>query len=258
MATTRPEKPEKRLRKRKKTPKKFRFTYSLLLLLAMVVVGSVAGIVAYRFGKQALEGVNPSPAGIKLPKVSPPPSAKPKDAPKSSTSSQDGKTSFLQDGKTSFLLDESEVIADIKSRSQQELGGLTRPAYVAKANISDRKRIYTRVDRAYNSIREPLAISANADERIAERIASLRQTVYSRSRTYENDFELNRPIANNASTMPLVSTSVDIAPIRSRWEDRDTALVNSQKVSDVEILTKPTSSFFIPEQRPSRTEINRP
>lgn len=249
MATTRPEKPEKRLRKRKKTPKKFRFSYSLLLLLAMVVVGSVAGIVAYRFGKQALEGVNPSPAGIKLPKVSPPP--KPKDsAPKSSPSTQDGKTSFM--------LDEAEILAEIKARSQQELGGLTRPAYVAKANISDRKRIYTRVDRAYNSIREPLAISANADERIAERIALLRQTVYSRSRTYENDFELNRPIFNKASTMPLLSTSVDIAPIRSRWEDRDTALVNSQRVSDVEILTKPTSSFFIPEQKPSRTEINRP
>ncbi|NMF56729.1 hypothetical protein [Pseudanabaena yagii] len=250
MATTRPEKPEKRLRKRKKTPKKFRFSYSLLLLLAMVVVGSVAGIVAYRFGKQALEGVNPSPAGIKLPKVSPSPSAKPKDAPKSSTSSQDSKTSFL--------LDEADILAEIKARSQQELGGLTRPAYVAKANISDRKRIYTRVDRAYNSIREPLAISANADERIAERIALLRQTVYSRSRTYENDFELNRPISNKASTMPVLSTSVDIAPIRSRWEDRDTALVNSQRVSDVEILTKPTSSFFIPEQQPSRTEINRP
>jgi len=246
MATTRPEKPEKRLRKRKKTPKKFRFSYSLLLLLAMVVVGSVAGIVAYRFGKQALEGVNPSPAGIKLPKVSPSPSAKPKDVQKSSTSSEDGKISFL--------LDESEVIADMKARSQQELGGLTRPAPVAKANTSDRKRIYARVDRAYNSIREPLAISANADERIAERIAALRQTVYSRSRTYENDFELNRPIANKVSTMPLLSTSVDIAPIRSRWEDRDMALVNSPKGSDVDILTKPTSSFFITDQQSSRTE----
>lgn len=235
MATTRPEKPEKRLRKKKKPPKKFRLSYSLLLLLAMVVVGSVAGLVAYRFGKQALEGVNPSPAGIKLPKVSPP--AKPKESPKSSPSSQDGKTSFL--------LDESEVIADIKTRSQEELGGLTRPAYVAKANISDRKRIYTRVDRAYNAIREPLAISANADEKIAERIASLRQTVYSRSRTYESDFELNRLTANNAST------NVDVVPIRSRWEDRDTSLVNSRKVSDVEILTKPTNNFFITDRQPA-------
>jgi len=244
MATTRPEKPEKRLRKKKKQPKKFRFSYSLLLLLAMVVVGSISGIVAYRFGKQALEGVNPSPAGIKPPKVSPP--AKPKDAPKSSSPSQDGKTSFL--------LDESEVIADMKARSQQELGGLTRPAPVAKANTSDRKRIYARVDRAYNSIREPLAISANADERIAERIAALRQTVYSRSRTYENDFELNRPIANKVSTMPLSSTSVDVVPIRSRWEDRDADLVNSRKVSDVDILTKPSSSFFITDQQSPRTE----
>ncbi len=249
MATTRPEKPEKRLRKKKKPPKKFRLSYSLMLLIAMLVVGFVAGLVAYKFGKQALEGVNPSPAGIKLPKVSPPP--KPKDsAPKPSTSTQDGKTSFM--------LDEAEILAEIKAQSQQELGGLTRPAYVAKANISDRKRIYTKVDRAYNSIREPLAISANTDARIAERIALLRQTVHSRSRTYENDFDLNRQISNQVSTMPLLSTSVDTVPIRSRWEDRDTALVNSQKVNDVEILTKPTSGFFIPEQQPSRTEINRP
>ncbi|MFM7888079.1 MAG: hypothetical protein ACKPCM_15620 [Pseudanabaena sp.] len=246
MATTHPENPEKRLRKKKKQPKKFRFSYSLLLLLAMVIVGAVAAIVAYRFGKQALEGVNPSPAGIKLPKVSPSPSAKPKDAPKSSTSSQDSKTSFL--------LDESDVIAEMKARSQQELGGLTRPAPIAKVNTSDRKRIYARVDRAYNSIREPLAISANADERIAERIAALRQTVYSRSRTYENDFDLNRPIADKTSTMPLSSTSGDVVLIRGRWEDRDADLGNSRKVGDVDILTKPTNSFFITDQQSSRTE----
>ncbi|MFN4978878.1 MAG: hypothetical protein ACK5H8_03775 [Pseudanabaena sp.] len=246
MATTHPEKPENSLRKRKKSPNKFRFSYSLLLLLAMVIVGSVAGIVAYRFGKQALEGVNPSPAGIKLPKISPSPSAKPKDAPKSSTSGQDGKVSFL--------LDESEVVADMKARFQQDLGGLRRPNYMATANVSDRKKIYTRVERAYNSIREPLAISANADDRIAKRIAALRQNIYSRSRTYENNFELNPLIPNQVSTGSILSTSVDIVPIRSRWEDRDTALVNSPKISDVDILTKPTSSFLITDQQSSRTE----
>lgn len=247
MATTRPEKPEKRLRKKKKPPKKFRLSYSLLLLLAMVVVGSIAGLVAYRFGKQALEGVNPSPAGIKLPKVSPVP--KPKDSPKSSPSSQDGKTSFL--------LDENEVIADMKSRSQQELGGLTRPAFVAKADISDRKKIYTRVDRAYNSIREPLAISANADERIAERIAALRKTVYSRTRAYESDLALNQPIANNVSaSMPLLSTPIEIDSIRNRWEDRYTPSGSSSK-NDIQISPKSTSSFFIPEQQPYSAEVNR-
>ncbi|BBC24594.1 hypothetical protein [Pseudanabaena sp. ABRG5-3] len=248
MATTRPEKPEKRLRKKKKPPKKFRLSYSLLLLLAMVVVGSIAGLVAYRFGKQALEGVNPSPAGIKLPKVSPSP--KPKDSPKSPSS---------QDGKTSFFLDENEVIADMKSRSQQELGGLTRPTYVAKANISDRKKIYTRVDRAYNAIREPLAISANADERIAERIALLRKTVYSRTRSYEYESELalNQPIANNASTsMPLLSTPVEIDSIRSRWEDRYTPSGSSSK-NDMQISPKSTSRVFIPEQQPYSAGVNR-
>jgi hypothetical protein len=216
MATTQPENPEKRLRKKKKPPKKFRLTYSLLLLLGMVVVGSVAGLVAYKFGKQALEGVNPSPAGIKLPKISPP--AKPNDSPKSS-----------QDGKTSLLLDESEVIAEIKARSHQEIGSLTRPAYVAKANVSDRKRIYARVEREYNSMRDPLAVSANSDERIAQSIASLRQRVYSRTRIYESDIALNRPNENKVNASPtLISTPIEISPMRSRWQDRDEELVKSR------------------------------
>ncbi|PZO40829.1 MAG: hypothetical protein DCF19_10995 [Pseudanabaena frigida] len=242
MATTRP---EKRLRKKKKPPKKFRLSYSLLLLFAMIVVGTVAGLVAYKFGKQALEGVNPSPSGIKLPKTSPAP--KPKESPKS------------QDGKTSFLLDESEVIAEMKARSQQELGGLTRPNPVAKANISDRKIIYARVNRVYNSMRDPLAISANADERIAARIAELRQRVYISSRSYES-FE--RPVANNASnsSLPLLSSPIETAPIHSRWEDRDSALLNPRKgsIEDLEVLPKPTSSFFIPDrQMPSNGDGNR-
>jgi len=212
----------------------------------MIVVGSVAGLVAYRFGKQALEGVNPSPAGIKLPKVSPPP--KPKDSPKSS-----------QDGKTSLLLDEDEVIGEMKARSQQELGALTRPNYVAKANVSDRKRIYTRVERTYNSMRDPLAISTNSDERIAESIASLRQRVYSRSRIYETDTALKRPIANNANaSTTLLSTPVEIEPIRSRWQDRDEQLAKSRQVSDVEVLPKPTSSFLIIErQSPTPVNVNQ-
>ena len=60
---------QKQLRKKKKPPKKFRLSYSLTLLFVMIVVGAVAGLVSYRFGKQALEGVNSSPAGVKLPKA---------------------------------------------------------------------------------------------------------------------------------------------------------------------------------------------
>lgn len=250
MATTRSEKPEKRLRKKKKQPKKFRLSYSLLLLFAMIVVGSVAGIFAYSFGKQALEGVNPSPAGIKLPKVSP--SAKPKESPKPSPQAQD---------KNSFLLDEAEVITAMKARSQQELGDLRRPTYTAKANISDRKRIYTKVDRVYNSMRDPLAISSSADDRIAEKIASLRQRVYSRS--YES--RADRLVANangDNSRLPLLSTPVDLTPIRSRWEDRDAVYpnppVNSPRSVDVRQVNPSSSrSFFITEPEPLSTEQNR-
>jgi hypothetical protein len=231
MATTRP---EKRLRRKKKPPKKFRLSYSLLLLFAMIVVGSVAGLVAYNFGKQALEGVNPSPSGVKLPKVSP--AAKPK----------------------AFLLDEAQIIAEMKARSQQELGGLTRPNFVAKANTSDRKTMYTKVDRSYNSIRDPLAISANADDRIAERIAELRQRVYTSSRSYENNLE--RPVADSASaSLALLSTPVELTPIRSRWQDRDVdVLLNYKKVGAEEVKTKLTGSFFITDQQtPKAVDVNR-
>ncbi|WP_339375504.1 hypothetical protein [Pseudanabaena sp. UWO311] len=221
-----------------------------MLLFAMIIVGSVAGLVAFSFGKQALEGVNPSPAGIKLPKASP--VSKPKESPKASPQSQ-------TDGKTSFLLDEAEVIAEMKTRSQQELGGLTRPAFVAKANISDRKKIYTRVDRAYNSMRDPLAVSADADDRIAARIAALRQRVYTSSRTYDSSFE--RSYANGSNSPALLSTSVELHPIRSRWEDRDTSVVGNPRQVSVEVIEaapQPTGSFFIPaQQAPSSAEVNR-
>lgn len=242
--------PQKRLRKKKKPPKKFRLSYSLMLLLAMIIVGSVAGVVAYSFGKQALEGVNPSPAGIKLPKASP--GSKPKDPPKSSPKNQDN-------AKTSFFLDEAEVIAEMQARSQQELGGLTRPAFVAKANISDRKRIYTRVNRAYNSMRDPLAISANADERISARIAALRQRVYTSSRTYDSSFK--RSYANGSSSPALLSTTSLEHPVdRSRWEDVDTSVTSNPRQVSVEDLAspQPMGSFFIPVQQvPSSTELNR-
>ncbi len=246
MATTRP---EKRLRKKRKPPKQFRLSYSFMLLFAMIIVGAITGLIAFNFGKQALEGVNPSPSGIKLPKVSP--TAKPKASPPN------------QDSKTSFFLDELEIIADMKSRSQQELGGLTRPIAVASTNTSDRKTMYSRVDRAYNSMRDPLAISANADERISDRIIALRQKIYTRSRSYETSTNFDQPIATKASTtLPLLSTPVEVIPIRSRWADQETALPNSKKfiVEDVEVLPKPTSSFFIPDQQTPTpvVDINRP
>jgi hypothetical protein len=211
----------------------------------MIVVGSIAGMLSYTFGKQALEGVNPSPAGVKLPKFSPVP--KPKDSTKPSPQSS-------IDSKTSFLLNESEIIAGMKEQSQEELGGMTRPAFVAKANISDRqkiytKNIYTRVDQAYNSMRDPLAISAASDERIAARIAALRERVYIRNRSYDSNFDRisDRPVAsstaasNTGSRLPSLSAPVELNSIRSRWEDRDPSLVDSNQINTeaLKVLPKP-------------------
>ncbi|MCY7333529.1 MAG: hypothetical protein LH649_12945 [Pseudanabaena sp. CAN_BIN31] len=204
----------------------------------MVVVGSVAGMLSYSFGKQALEGVNPSPTGIKLPKVSPTPKDSTKPSPQSSI-----------DGKASFLLNELEIIAEMKKQSQQELGGLTRPTFVAKANISDRqttytKNMYTRFDQAYSSMRDPLAISAASDERIATRIAALRERVYTRTRAYDSNFDRmgDRSVASNTdSRLPSLSAPVELNSIRSRWEERNPSLVNSNQMNTqtVKVLPKP-------------------
>ena len=159
-------------------------------------------------------------------------------------------------------MDEAEVIAEMQARSQQELGGLTRPAFVAKANISDRKRIYKRVDRAYKSMRDPLAISADADARIAARIAALRQRVYASSRSTSDNFD--RPVANNAnsSSVSLSSAPVELTPIRDRWEDRDAALGGNPRQVTVEIIEvapePPSGSMFMPRQTTSNdVELNR-
>jgi hypothetical protein len=146
----------------------------------------------------------------------------------------------------------------MQARSQQELGGLTRPAFVAKANISDRKRIYTRVDRAYNLMRDPLAVSADADDRIAARIAALRQRVYTSSRTYDSSFE--RSYANGSNSPALLSTSVELNPIRNRGEARDTSVSSPRQVSVdvIEAEPQPMGSFFIPAPPlPSSAEVNR-
>jgi len=221
----------------------------------MIVVGSVAGMLSYTFGKQALEGVNPSPMGVKLPKFSPPP--KPKDSTKPSPQSS-------IDGKTSFLLNESEIIAEMKKQSQEELGGLTRPVFVAKANISDRQKMYTRVDQAYNSMRDPLAISAASDERIAARIAALRQRVYTSSRSYDSNFDRisrDRLAANNTnSRLPSLSAPIELNSIRSRWEDRDLSLLDSKQMNTetIEVLAKPTSRLFAPDRQvPSNVDSRR-
>jgi len=257
MATTRT---EKRSRKKKKPPQQFKLSYSLMLLFAMLIVGTVAGVIAFGFGKQALEGVNQSPAGVKLPKLSP--TDKPKESPKSSPSNK-------PDNKVSFLLNESKVILEMKARSQQELGNTTRPNFVIKPS-GDRKVIQSRVDKAYISMRDPLAISASADERIADRIAELRQRVYTSSRSYESVSERptsryerygDRPLSNqDSANLPLLSSPIELTPIRSRWQDRDLSLSSPQHsqqrvvAEDVNMVAKPTSGSALPE-RPRATTV---
>ncbi|MEI6329034.1 MAG: hypothetical protein WCP16_07365 [Pseudanabaena sp. ELA645] len=255
MATTRT---EKRSRKKRKPTQQFKLSYSFVILIAMLIVGTIAGVVAFGFGKQALEGVNSSPTGVKIPKILP--TDKPKESPKSSPSSK-------PDNKVSFLLDESQAILDMKARSKQELGSTTRPSFMIKPS-NDLKAIQTRVDRAYISMRDPLAISASADERIADRIAELRQRVYTNNRSYGNfserpvDRYSDRPVAsdtNNGSL--LLSTPVELVPIRSSWQSRDVSLPSSQKVvgEDINVVSNPPSSFSS-STRPSPTskvELNR-
>jgi len=224
-----------------------------MLLFVMLMVGTASGVIAFGFGKQALDGVNKSPEGVKLPKLSP--TDKPKESPTSSPSGN-------PDNKVSFLLDESQVILEMKARSQQELGSTTRPNFVIKPS-GDRKVIQSRVDRAYISMRDPLAISANADERIADRIAELRQRVYSSSRSYESISDRpttrysDRPVTNQASdSLPSLSSPIELTPIRSRWQDRDLLLSNQQKViaEDVNVGSKSTGTFF-PSERPRATTV---
>ena len=259
MATTRP---EKRSRKKKKPTQKFKLSYSLVLLVAMLIVGTVAGIIAFGFGKQALEGVNSSPTGVKVPKIIP--TDKPKESPKASPSSK-------PDNKVSFLLDESQVILDMKAQAKQELGNTTRPSFVIKPT-NEVKAIQTRVDRAYISMRDPLAISASADERIADRIAELRQRVYTSSRSYDNisarpvnRYSDRAVVSDTNASAPLLSTPVELVQIRSSWQSRDGASPSSQPsqqkvvAEDINFGSKSSNNFFS-STRPRATstvDLNR-
>lgn len=208
MATPQSQKPENRIRKKKKPSKRFRVTYSLGLLLVMLLVGGISALLAYNFGKQALEGVNPAPAGIKLPKVNPNVKDKPEAKPTPPKQS---------DAKGFLFLDESQVIAEFKTRSQQELGNVRRPAFVANANADRRAnaKTYVKVDRAFARVRDPLAISASADERIAERIADLRQRVYISSRNYDNGGSFGNSDRLASSPVMMQSVTID-KPMVSR------------------------------------------
>ncbi|MDX2255993.1 MAG: hypothetical protein NW214_10785 [Pseudanabaenaceae cyanobacterium bins.39] len=200
----------------------------------MVVVGIISGIAAYSFGKQALEGVNPAPVGVKLPKSSPiskpqePSNQSPKPSPQS-----------MIDGKAFSLLDESQVIANFKSQAQAELGDLKRPSFVAIAKSSSRNifsKTFVKIDRTYGTFRDPLAISASADQRIAQRIAELRQRVYTIDRSpssYTNVSErttiIGRSIDRHEPTTSFINPDTSS---NSRY-DLTTNRANSAPMNDL-------------------------
>jgi hypothetical protein len=55
-------------RRKRKSKAKSQVSYSFVLLSLMLVVGCISGLVAFVFGQQALQGVNPIPQGGKLPR----------------------------------------------------------------------------------------------------------------------------------------------------------------------------------------------
>ncbi len=66
-------KPKSKATKRSKAKrKKGGGSYTKILLLLMVIAGVASGFFAFNFGKKALQGVNPIPQGVKLPKLAPP------------------------------------------------------------------------------------------------------------------------------------------------------------------------------------------
>jgi hypothetical protein len=238
---------EKRPRKKKSPTKKVKLNFSVVLLFSMVVVGIISGLVAYNFGKQALEGVNPAPVGVKLPKSSPIPQPQESAKPTPTTSPQS-----MGKGTELLLLDESQVIADFRNRSQAELGNLKRPSFTAIAKRNPRTPLaqtYVKVDRAYSAMRDPLAISASADQRIAQRIAELRQRVYASDRTYVSTYSLDRAT--------LIGRNMDIDRSIDRTEPITTYIepITTMQNAPAKPNDTPSSNSFLTPTSPT-TKVN--
>ncbi|MFN7713940.1 MAG: hypothetical protein ACK5QS_00450, partial [Pseudanabaenaceae cyanobacterium] len=95
----------------RKKPKSFRLSYSAGLLLLMIVIGGASGLIAYRFGQQALEGVTATPAGVKLPRPSAPATATPPASPKDKDNASPKPKPDKVSDNSYWMLSESEVIA---------------------------------------------------------------------------------------------------------------------------------------------------
>jgi hypothetical protein len=99
MAKTEPQEYSDR-REKKKLKAKRPVSYTFVLLSLMLATACISGVVAFVFGQQALQGVNPIPLGGKLPKQiaapdkpttksTPKPTAKPANTDKNSLADDD-------------------------------------------------------------------------------------------------------------------------------------------------------------------------
>jgi hypothetical protein len=87
---------DKVLKRSKAQKRKGGNSYTRILLLLMLTAFIAGGLYAFGFGKKALQGVNPVPQGVKLPKLPPPPTL----SPTPSTKKKPDSTSFLNEPKT--------------------------------------------------------------------------------------------------------------------------------------------------------------
>jgi hypothetical protein len=173
-----PEPKDRPVRKKKakaKAKKPFKLSYSFVLLILMVIVGTIAGLYAYGFGKKALQGVKTSPTEVKLPKLTPKASPSPSASPKKPDT-------------TSFLLDENQVILASQTLFNEQLGGLTRKPRFPRSLIQN--PLNTRLA----SIRNRLGLPRYREIGIS----SLFQD---RDKDSSKETDLSRPLAGRDSTL---------------------------------------------------------
>ncbi|WP_019500631.1 hypothetical protein [Pseudanabaena sp. PCC 6802] len=129
MAKTEPQ--EYSARRGKKKPKaKGQISYTFVLLILMLAIACISGVVAFVFGQQALQGVNPIPLGGKLPRqiASPDkPTAKPTSKPTSKPANTD-KSSLVDDDRQSIARSREDVAGAVASIADEEhLGDVVVP-----------------------------------------------------------------------------------------------------------------------------------
>lgn len=129
MAKTEPQ--EYSARRGKKKPKaKSQVSYTFVLLVLMLAIACISGVVAFVFGQQALQGVNPIPLGGKLPKqvISPDkPTAKPTTKPTAKPANTD-KSSLADDDRQRTAQSQEDVNGAVASIADQErLGDMVVP-----------------------------------------------------------------------------------------------------------------------------------